>query len=144
MAGRATPPSLTSCITGRGGPSISALVREVDGRIAPSDREAFEALVNGWTGDPDALLHRLLALRDGIAPPLLPAGRKSGSGARALVPGAIGAVAGAALGFDAAVRPDRGEIVRVSHMEGAFAMGVVIVAAWAARRAWREGDRPGP
>ena len=29
-------------------------------------------------------------------------------------------------------------------MEGAFAMGGVIVAAWAARRAWRGGDRPGP
>lgn len=207
------------------GASVDALVREVDARIAPADRPAFEALVNRWTGDPDALFHRLLALRGGMAPVPLPAGRRPGSPSAALGLGAVGAGAGAAVGFlvymiaratvlptslwssDAVqwaiilgvaavaaaagwrqgMRPGRaghaamrfllvmfpasiacglvamllagviGELAGVSQMEGAFAMGVVfvigplggvaggvVVAAWAARRAWRGWDRPGP
>ena len=52
------------------GPSLDALIREIDARIAAPDRQAFADLIQTWRfgedgqpSDPDALYHQLLEWR---------------------------------------------------------------------------------
>ncbi len=58
------------------GPSIDGLVREIDARIAPAERNGLVSLLESWPfeadgtpRDADALFHRLATLRDGLGPP---------------------------------------------------------------------------
>lgn len=103
------------------GPPIDALVREIDARIEPAERDAFILLLETWPfepegtpRDPDALLQRLRALRRQLDPPrpkprLEPVGatpphrsplppRRAGSPLAALAGLLVGAFVGLALG----------------------------------------------
>ncbi len=205
------------------GPTLDALVRDVEARVPIAVRAAHRDMLETWPIDPDgtvqqaeALFDRLAALR--AAPVLVPSHISPGSRAKAalgLVLGAVVGVPAGALGYFIAhaallpyalrdsealmwiiiaaviglcamvgarqgLRPTRmghalahamiaflpgavvfalaaafaadalGRVLRVSQMEGAFAMGIVFTimpiggflggvgcAAWAARRAWR-------
>ena len=84
------------------GPSIDALVRDIDARIVPTERPAFVTLIETWPlehPDPDALFHRLDSMRATLGPPALPSNRKPGSPLRALIGVAIGAAVAWPVGF---------------------------------------------
>jgi len=84
------------------GPSIDALIREIDARIVPTERPAFVALIETWPLDhpnADALFHRLDSMRATLGPPALPSNRKPGSPLRALIGLAIGAAVAWPIGF---------------------------------------------
>jgi hypothetical protein len=88
------------------GPTIDALLREIEARGDAAEREALRHLTETWPRaedgaprDPDALFHRLAALRDTLpaAPP--PPGPRRGSRAAALLGLLVGGVVGLPLGF---------------------------------------------
>ena len=91
------------------GPSVDALVREIDACIIATERPAFITLIETWPlehPDPDALFHRLCAARDRLGtlratlgPPALPLNRKPGSPLRAAVGLAIGAAVAWPIGY---------------------------------------------
>ncbi|MBX9698764.1 MAG: hypothetical protein K2X74_04970 [Acetobacteraceae bacterium] len=104
------------------GPAIDSLVREIDARIVPTERDHFILLIetwpfepNGTPRDPELLHQRLLAIRGTLAPagpkprlqplddlPPLPAAlppRRAGSALAALVGLLIGGFIGLALGI---------------------------------------------
>lgn len=86
------------------GPTLDALVREVDGRIAPEARAAHLAWLEGWPIAPDgavqdaeALFARLSTLAALPAP--RPAALRPGSPAKAALGLVLGGAAGLPLGF---------------------------------------------
>jgi len=84
------------------GPSIDALVREIDARIIPTERPVFVTLIETWPldhPDLDALFHRLVSMRATLGPSALPLNRKPGSPLRALIGLTIGAAVGWPIGF---------------------------------------------
>ncbi|WP_431282462.1 hypothetical protein ACQW02_24130 [Humitalea sp. 24SJ18S-53] len=99
------PPSRIDIITRQRrevlGPSIDALVREIDARLPAAERPAFAALIDAADpdGDGDALFHRLTAMRARLGPPPLPAGQPAGTATAAVAGLVVGAVLGLPAGF---------------------------------------------
>ncbi|UPY36835.1 hypothetical protein [Sediminicoccus sp. KRV36] len=90
------------------GPTMDALVRDLHARIGPGEAEKFRELIETWPFEqdnplnPDALYHRLLALRGQAGQPHAAPGAegsRGGSWGRGLLGMALGGLLGLPLGI---------------------------------------------
>ncbi len=136
------------------GPACDELVREITARLPPERMGEVQDIIETWPWnddgtprDPDALFHRLAALRD-----RLDAERRARRrpGRAILVALAAFLLGGTAIGIAAGIAAFAiGAALQVSQFEGAFAMGVaammpvagivggLILAIWLGYRSWR-------
>ncbi len=132
------------------GPACDELVREITARLPPGRMGEVQDIIETWPWnddgtprDPDALFHRLAALRDALD-------AKRRPGRAILVALAAFLFGGILIGIAAGLAAFAiGALVGVSQAEGAFAMGVaammplagvvggLALAIWLGWRSWR-------
>jgi hypothetical protein len=136
------------------GPACDELVREITARLPPERMGEVQDIIEPWPWnddgtprDPDALFHRLAALRDRLDAERRARRRPGRAILVALLAFVLG---GTAIGLGAGLAAFLiGAALQVSQFEGAFAMGVaalmpvagvaggLILAIWLGYRAWR-------
>jgi hypothetical protein len=131
------------------GPTLDAMVRAVEPRLAPEARAAHRDMLENWPIAPDgevqdaeALFVRLSALAD--SPPLPPPGSRPGSPLKAVAGLVLGGAAGLPLGFLAYFFVAIAAVLPYQARSSDAVMWVIVlgVAAGAAVVGARQGLRP--